>query len=89
MTSTNFEVIARNIILPWNNYYGFITCSVVERKSIINRGHEFGEILGHECNIEVMVFVYYFGNIVLHEFKLVLLLTVSPEKFISIKLFHN
>ena len=32
MTSTNFEVIARNIILPWNNYYGFITCSVVERK---------------------------------------------------------
>ena len=53
ITSNNFEVIARNIILPWNNYYGFITCSVVERKSIINRGHEFGEKLGHESNIEV------------------------------------
>ena len=36
MTSTNFEVIARNIILPWNNYYGFITCSVVERKKYNN-----------------------------------------------------
>ena len=60
MASTNFEALARNIIC-WYDYYS-ITCSVY-KESTINRGHEFGEKLGHESNIELRCVL--FGYIVI------------------------